>query len=125
MVRPKQPISRRARTAAFPSQPTGLLVWARPDVVEGGQVEVTTSSRDPPVRTWYRPAVDQRRWTPPTMPSIGERRDAVTIADQHITRVHPEVPSTSPSPTEVRQHRVDPLVVTAIALRQDASRYRW
>jgi hypothetical protein len=44
---------------------------------------------------------------------IGEGRDAVAVADQHIARVHPEgAIHEVPAPPEVRQYGVDPLVVT-------------
>jgi len=44
---------------------------------------------------------------------IGERGNAVTVADQHVARMYPEgAIHQVPAPTKVRQHGVDPLVVT-------------
>src|SRR6266566_26338 len=92
LVRPKHPISRRARTAAFPSKPTVLRVWARPYVVEGSRVQgQQPAARDPPVtdlvQAHGRPApLDATDHGRP----IGERRNAVTVADQDIAWVHPE-----------------------------------
>jgi len=95
----------------FPSRPTGLRVWTRPDVVEGGRVQgQQPAARDPPVadlvQAYGRPApLDATDHSGP----VGERRDAVTVADQHIARVHPEgAVDQVPAPAEVGKHRVDP-----------------
>jgi hypothetical protein len=40
---------------------------------------------------------------------IGERGNAVTVADQHVARMYPEgAIHQVPAPTKVRQHSVDP-----------------
>src|SRR6266516_1678443 len=100
-------------TRAFLS--AGSLVRARPDVVEGGRVEgqQPAAGHAPGtdlVQAHSRPAALD---TPNDSRPIGERGNAVTIANQHIAWMQPEGASYKlPASTKVRQHRLDPLVIT-------------
>ena len=70
--RPKQPIFRRARTAAFQGWPACLSGPAQMSSKVAGSRGNNQQPATRPSRIWYRPTVDQRRWTLPTtaVPSV-------------------------------------------------------
>jgi hypothetical protein len=88
---------------------------AHPDVVEGCRVQgQQPAASDPPitdlVQTHGRPApLHASNHGRP----VGEGCDAIAVADQHIATMYLEgAIHEVPAPTEVRQYRTDPSVLT-------------